>query len=68
VRQWNDKFVQRLLQALTDTFPSYEVVLFNDRNETLMACMECQIKLFSEADGKALLVVYFVPMVNYLII
>jgi len=50
VRQWNDAFTNRMLQALKTSFPRFEVRLFSDKNETLMACHECQIRAFAETD------------------
>ena len=50
VRQWNDDFTERLLTHLQETFPSYNVVLYSDRNETMMRCYACQIRAFAAAD------------------
>lgn len=49
VRQWNDDFTSSVLSALQVQFPSYEVKLYSDRNETLMRCYGCQISAFAEA-------------------
>lgn len=50
VRQWNDAFTERLLSHLQETFPTYNVVLYSDRNETMMRCYACQIRAFAAAD------------------
>lgn len=51
VRQWSDEFTSRLLQSLVDRFsPQYRVVLFSDRNHTLMTCHRCQIEAFHDTD------------------
>jgi len=50
VRQWSDGFAQDLLGQLQLAFPSFRLVLFSDRNETLMRCAACQIQAFAEAD------------------
>lgn len=49
VRQWNDAFTARLMDALQARFPQYQVVLYSDRNETLMRCYACQIEHFAAA-------------------
>jgi hypothetical protein len=49
VRQWNDDFTARLHHALQARFPQYNVVLYSDRNETLMRCHTCQIEQFASA-------------------
>lgn len=50
VRQWSDGFADKMLTSLQNKFPRYRVVLFTDRNETLMKCFECQIRAFAEVD------------------
>jgi len=50
VRQWNDEFTEKLLVNLQTTFPTYNVVLYSDRNDTMMRCYGCQIRAFAEAD------------------
>lgn len=50
VRQWSEEFAASLVAALERTFPRYRVVLFSDRNESLMTCHECQIRTIAEAD------------------
>jgi hypothetical protein len=50
VRQWNDKFTDKLLNALRNQFPRYEVKLFSDKDVKLMECFKSQIKAFAEAD------------------
>ena len=50
VRQWSDGFAQELLGQLQLAFPSFRLVLFSDRNETLMRCAACQIQAFAETD------------------
>lgn len=49
VRQWNDDFTSRVLSDLQAQFPTHDVVLYSDRNETLMRCYGCQIAAFAEA-------------------
>jgi hypothetical protein len=49
VRQWNEDFTQRLMTALQARFPTYQLVLYSDRNETLMRCYACQIEQFAAA-------------------
>lgn len=63
VRQWSDAFAARIIQALSEAFPMYRVVLFSDRDEALMMCHECQIRSVSEADvliGST----FFSPLLN----
>mmetsp|Transcript_32252 Transcript_32252/g.44071 ORF Transcript_32252/g.44071 Transcript_32252/m.44071 type:complete len:280 (-) Transcript_32252:93-932(-) len=50
VRQWSDAFAGQLLSSLQVAFPRYRVVLFSDRNETLMTCHACQIRAVAQAD------------------
>ena len=50
VRQWSDDFANKILTSLQKKFSNYNVVLFTDRNETLMKCFECQIRVFAEVD------------------
>lgn len=49
-RQWDDAFTNEILSLLQTTFPHFEVRLFNDRNNTLMTCFECQVRFFAETD------------------
>ena len=50
VRQWSDKFANRIISLLEETFPKYKVVLFSDKNVTLMKCHHCQIEMFADTD------------------
>jgi hypothetical protein len=50
VRQWSDVFTDRILVALRESFTSYDVTLFSDKNVTLMNCHFCQIEAFAHAD------------------
>jgi hypothetical protein len=50
VRQWNDAFTSQLLELLKKTFPHYEIVLLSDRDEKIMKCFECQVKVFARTD------------------
>lgn len=50
VRQWSDDFTIRILNSLKEAFPSYDVSLFTDKNETLMRCHSCQIEHVAHAD------------------
>jgi hypothetical protein len=50
VRQWSDAFANKILTALQQAFPLYRVVLFTDRNETMMRCHSCQMRVFAETD------------------
>jgi len=50
VRQWSDAFANKILTALQQAFPLYRVVLFTDRNETMMLCHSCQMRVFAETD------------------
>jgi hypothetical protein len=49
VRQWSDAFANTIIVSLQQAFPHYNVVLFSDRNETLMTCYRCQIEAFARA-------------------
>lgn len=48
VRLWSNEFIARFQQQLESYFPDYEVKLFSDKDEELMKCFLCQVKLFSE--------------------
>ena len=50
VRQWTDSFSLKILSQLRETFPRYRVILFSDKNETMMKCYSCQIQAFAEVD------------------
>jgi hypothetical protein len=50
VRQWSDGFAGKIVAKLKTAFPKYRVVLFSDRNETLMRCHSCQIRAAAETD------------------
>ena len=50
VRQWSDSFSERIISRLQKSFPNHRVVLFSDRNTTLMRCHSCQIQAFAETD------------------
>lgn len=50
VRQWTDAFALRIMQHLRAAFPTHRVVLYSDKNETMMKCHACQIQAFAEAD------------------
>ena len=50
VRQWSDKFAQQIFSMLEISFPKYSIVMFSDRNETLMKCYSCQIRAFAKTD------------------
>ena len=50
VRQWSDGFAGKIVAKLKAAFPKYRVVLFSDRNETLMRCHSCQIRAAAETD------------------
>eukprot|EP00596_Hydrurales_sp_CCMP1899_P000720 CAMPEP_0119036636 /NCGR_PEP_ID=MMETSP1177-20130426/4473_1 /TAXON_ID=2985 /ORGANISM="Ochromonas sp, Strain CCMP1899" /LENGTH=540 /DNA_ID=CAMNT_0006996791 /DNA_START=146 /DNA_END=1768 /DNA_ORIENTATION=- len=50
VRQWSGAFTERLMNALRNHFPGYEVKLFSDRDERLMTSQAAQIRAFAEAD------------------
>jgi hypothetical protein len=50
VRQWSDKFTARLHTALEMKFPTYEVILFSDKDTEVMNCLACQIRKFYEAE------------------
>lgn len=50
VRQWSDEFAGHIISNLTAAFPQYNVVLYSDRNETLMQCYACQVAEFVKAD------------------
>jgi hypothetical protein len=66
-RQWNDGFLDRLLIALRTSFPSFQVHVYNDRNETLMTCFTCQVETIAKADvligvhGAALSMMLYMP-------
>lgn len=49
VRMWSTEFIDRFQEQLTTYFPNYEVKLFSDKDEQLMKCFLCQVKVFSEA-------------------
>lgn len=49
VRQWSDNFANRLVLSLERMLPNYNVVLFSDRNSTMMACHACQMRAFHSA-------------------
>jgi len=50
VRQWSDEFAEKLLSALKESFQSYDVKLFTDKNSTLMDCHMCQVEAIAHAD------------------
>ena len=50
VRQWSDSFGNRLVHELQKAMPFYNVVLFSDKNTTMMSCHACQIRAFHEAE------------------
>lgn len=50
VRQWSDEFTEEIVKALESTFSDLKVVLFSDRNISLMSCHSCQIQQFAEAN------------------
>ena len=51
VRQWSDQFTLSIINALQTQFHNqFEVVLFSDRNLTMMRCHECQMQAFHSAD------------------
>ncbi len=50
VRQWSDAFTKDIMNALAKAFPKYELKLYSDRDEKIMDCFECQIRLVAEAD------------------
>lgn len=66
-RQWNDAFTDKLLSALRETYPTFDILLYNDRNETLMTCFSCQVSLVARADvligmhGAALSMMLYMP-------
>ncbi len=47
VRQWSDEFTMEIIDMLKISFPQYNVVIFNDKNETLMNSQENQVLIFS---------------------
>ena len=49
VRQWNDQFTLTLQRALKQRFPTYNIIIYSDKNETLMKCYSCQIEQFASA-------------------
>ena len=50
VRQWNNEFTNILMNELQQTFMNhYDIQLYSDRNESMMNCFECQIKIFHQA-------------------
>jgi hypothetical protein len=50
VRQWSDSFANSIFIALKNTFPQFNIILLSDKNDTLMTCYSCQIKLFHTVD------------------
>lgn len=66
-RQWNDAFTERLLLSLRMAYPSFDVRLYSDRNETLMTCFSCQVETVAKADvligvhGAALSMMLYMP-------
>ena len=50
VRQWSDEFAVRMRDVLAANFLAYDVVLFSDRNESMMSCFACQVEVFSQTD------------------
>lgn len=67
VRQWSEAFTDKLFAALQTTFPAFDIVLYSDRNDTLMTCFACQVKLLARADvligmhGAALSMMLYMP-------
>lgn len=50
VRQWSDSFTSNLLDELRKEFKNnFKIILFSDRNFTMMKCHECQMKVFYDA-------------------
>jgi hypothetical protein len=49
VRQWADQYSDLIASKLQRALPTYIVKVYSDQNATLMECIPCQIKAFSEA-------------------
>jgi hypothetical protein len=50
VRQWDDYFTLKLLQALDSVYSKeYDVLVLSDQNKDYMNCFECQAALLAEA-------------------
>ena len=50
-RRWNDTMISNLVRSFASAFGlKYQVVVFSDKNEEMMRCPLCQVKLFSEAN------------------
>lgn len=49
-RSWPESQLPSFLEALKDKFPNHDVVVFSDKNTTLMTCPLCQAEIFAKAD------------------
>ena len=49
IRQWSETFAHNMVMAMRSAFPSFQVVLYSDKDEKLMECAHCQIDFIAKA-------------------